>query len=116
MKINLKRKSLSIAKAQLKNAENSYVQLLEASIKNQLDPDNLVDAIQFKKALQTKTGLVSEYIMNMGVWSIQEQFIKEYHRLEKLIYLLNTTPSHQSECEGLDEESELEIIDRKSVV
>lgn len=112
MKINLKTKSLANAKKQLERAEYTYSRILEKAIKDRVDPDNLLSSDHFQKVISTKTGLVSEYVMDMGVWAIQEQFIKEYHYLEKLVQLLNYPSDHHSEWEGLDEEREIELLFR----
>lgn len=110
MKINMNNESLRIAKEELRKAEKNYVQLLEKTIKEQLDPSNLVDEDEFKRFLLRKTSAVCDYVMDMGVWAIQEQFLEDHHYLEKYLELSNLPANHHSEYEGCDEEFELEIL------
>ena len=110
MKINLNNESLHIAKEELRKAEKNYAQLLEKRIKEQLDPSNLLDEDEFKRFLLRKTSTVCDYVMDMGVWAIQEQFLEDHHYLEKYVELLNLPTHHHSEYEGCDKEFELEIL------
>ena len=110
MRIYLNNESLQIAKEELKQAEKNYTQLLEKTIKEQLDPSNLVDEHEFKRFLLKKTSTVCDYVMDMGVWAIQEQFLIDHHYLEKYVELFNLPANHHSEYEGFDEEFELEIL------
>lgn len=110
MKINLSSNSITTAKATLRKAEDLYTKLLEGAIKAHIDPIKSKNSYKLNALVQKKTGLASEYIMDMGVWAIQEQFIKKYHYLEKLIDLLNSPINHHSEWEGVDDTRELEIL------
>ena len=102
--------SLRVAKARLKQAEEDYACVLEQHIMDTLDLDCSITKSDYERFLFEKYSLVTEYVMDMGVWAIQEQFLKDYHYLEKYIQLSNCSPDHHSEYEGPDEEREIEIL------
>ena len=118
MKINLNNESLHIAKKELRQAEKNYAQLLEKTIKEQLDPSNSVGKDKFEKFISEKKSLVCEYVMDMGRWAIQEQFLQDYHYIEKYLDLLDFSSIHNEEYEGMDPEREVEIFNelRKTLI
>jgi hypothetical protein len=102
--------SLSLAKARLKQAEEDYAYALEQHIKINLFPKCSMSDSHYEKFLNEKKFLVGDYVMDMEVWSIQEEFLKDHHYLEKLVQLVSEKFSHYSNYIG-DEKIEATILD-----